>query len=44
MPAGKLRLVARAKTRPRAALSKKQKTEVRKLAASVVSSMAETRS
>lgn len=41
MPAGKLRLVARAKPRPRAALSKKQKTEVRKLAASVVSSMAE---
>ncbi len=41
MPAGKLRLVARAKPRPRAALSKKQKSEVRKLAASVVSSMAE---
>ncbi len=41
MPAGKLRLVARAKPRPRSALSKKQKTEVRQLAASVVSSMAE---
>ncbi len=41
MPTGKLRMVARAKPRPRSALSKKQKTEVRKLAASVVSSMAE---
>ena len=40
---GKLRLLAmrRARAKKRSALSKKQKTEVRKLAASVVSSMAE---